>query len=208
MHEPAITLTDYGLTIECWAFAILIARSKPKTLGLFWQAFFIFVGTASLLGGTVHGFFPDDASLPHKILWRGNMIALGLTAVCVWNIGALLTERPFIMHRLPQLALGLLAGYVGTILFVSDRFVVGIAMYLPSAVFLLVAMSMAHVRDSKRGWAIGIVGLALTFVAAAVQQLKVALHPVWFDHNAFFHLIQAIALFLLFRAQSRVSATA
>jgi sugar phosphate permease len=132
------------------------------------------------------------------------MVALGLTAVYVWNIGALLTESKFIMHRLPQVALGLLAGYVATILFVSDRFIVGIAMYLPSAVFLLGAMSVAHVRDPKRGWAIGIVGLALTFVAAAVQQLRVALHPVWFDHNALFHLIQAVALLLLFRAQGRV----
>jgi hypothetical protein len=40
----------------------------------------------------------------------------------------------------------------------------------------------------------------LTLVAAAVQQARIALHPTYFNHNALYHLLQAIALFLIFRA--------
>jgi len=32
-------------------------------------------------------------------------------------------------------------------------------------------------------------------VAAAVQQARIALHPNYFNHNALYHLLQAIALF-------------
>lgn len=204
MLEPAVTLTDYGLAIECWLFAALIARARPTAaFGRWWIAFFAFIGTASLLGGTVHGFFPDNASVPHIILWDANLIAIGCTAVATWNLGALLTNSASLKRWMPVIALGVLAPYVAIVVFVSSRFLVAIAMYLPATVFLMAAMVMAHVRDSKRGWAVGILGLALTFVAAAVQQLKVVLHPVYFDHNAFFHAIQAVALLLLFLAQAR-----
>ena len=46
----------------------------------------------------------------------------------------------------------------------------------------------------------GIVGIAATVVAAAVQQLRVAVHPRYFNHNALYHVTQAIALFLILRA--------
>ena len=42
-------------------------------------------------------------------------------------------------------------------------------------------------------------GLGLTFVAAAVQQGRVGLHPRYFNHNALYHLIQGAGLFLVFR---------
>jgi len=179
MHEPAVTLTDYGLTIECWAFALLIARAPGRAkMGSWWVVFFAFIGTASLLGGTVHGYFPDATTLVSRVLWDSNLVALGVTSVAAWNIGALLTESPGLKLRLPQVALALLVAYVAVILFVTNRFIVAIVMYLPAAVFLLVTMTKAHLRDRSRGLGIGIAGLALTFVAAAVQQIKIAIHPV------------------------------
>ena len=72
-----------------------------------------------------------------------------------------------------------------------------IAAYLPAALFLLaVFVSAGHRRG--RSNVSGTVGLALTFVAAAVQQLHIALHPVYFNHNALYHVIQGIAIVLLF----------
>jgi len=38
------------------------------------------------------------------------------------------------------------------------------------------------------------------FAASALQQLHVGLHPRYFNHNALYHLIQGIALALLFNA--------
>ena len=41
-------------------------------------------------------------------------------------------------------------------------------------------------------------GLSLTLVAAVLQQLQVALHPDYFNHNAVFHVVQAVAMLLFF----------
>lgn len=205
MLEPAVTLTDYGLTIECWLLAWFVMKTNRTALASWWVAFFGFIGLASLIGGTVHGFFPDESTTLYSILWDANMIAIGCTAVAIWNLGALLTGSETLARWMSRIAFALLALYAGIVVFVSNRFLVAIGMYLPAVIFLTVTMSMTHARDPKRGWSIGIVGLALTFVAAAVQQLKVALHPVYFDHNASYHAIQGLALYLIFLAQSRAS---
>lgn len=209
MHEPAVTLTDYGLTLECWLFAALIAKSAPKQpVKRLWIAFFFFVGLASLLGGTVHGFLPDQSSLWHDIVWKSSLTAIGCTAAASWMLGAHLTGSASLTRWMPRIAAVLLVAYAGIVAVVSHRFLVAIAMYLPATVFLTIAMVMAHLREPKRGWAAGIIGLALTYAAAAVQQVKVAVHPVYFDHNALYHAIQAVALYLLFLAQSRVNRSA
>jgi hypothetical protein len=50
-----------------------------------------------------------------------------------------------------------------------------------------------------------VAGLALVFVGAAVQQSGVALHPVYLDHNTVYHIIQGLALWLLYRAARWIS---
>jgi hypothetical protein len=53
-------------------------------------------------------------------------------------------------------------------------------------------------RTRNRPLALTITGLLLTFVAAGVQQAGIAVHPVYFNHNALYHVIQGVALFLIF----------
>ena len=203
MREPAVTLTDYGLTIECCILAALVMKAPASSARAWWTAFFAFIGLASLLGGTVHGFLPDDSTFANQALWDANLIAIGCTAVATWTIGAMLTGSAALTQWVPRVAFVLLAIYATIVVFVANTFLMAIAMYLPATVLLLVGMTVAHVRDPGRGWAVGIVGLILTYAAAAVQQLKVDPHPVYFDHNALYHAIQAVALFLIFTAQSR-----
>jgi hypothetical protein len=205
MLEPAVTLTDYGLTIECWLLATLIARQPATDMRRWWVIFFANIGAASLLGGTVHGFLPDDSALMHQTLWDMNLLAIGGTAVATWNLAALLTKSDAIKRTMPRVAWALAGIYAAVVMFVSNKFLVAIAMYLPATVFLTITMSISCVRDRQRGWEPGIVGLLLTFAAAAVQQLKVVVHPVYFDHNALYHAIQALALFLLYYAQKKVA---
>ena len=106
-------------------------------------------------------------------------------------------------HR-PRFLLGiaatLTAAYAAVIVFVTDAFWVAVAGYLPAAAFLLVAFLRAAVRR-RASWArLGAYGLALSFAAAAIQHFRIALHPVYFNHNALYHLVQAVALALLFMA--------
>ena len=38
----------------------------------------------------------------------------------------------------------------------------------------------------------------LSVLAALLQQARIAIHPVYFDHNALYHVVQAAALVLLY----------
>ncbi len=57
----------------------------------------------------------------------------------------------------------------------------------------------------RGGWTLIALGLALSVGAALLQQLEVALHPVYFDHNAVYHVVQACALVLLYLGFRRVA---
>lgn len=202
MTEPDVALTDYALFVECAVFAWLIARRPADRLALRpWTVlFFASTALAALFGGTVHGFFAAETGSIGRVLWKASMLAIGATALAGYVIGARLLFDHQLADRVFGIAAGLTAGYAALIVFFSDAFWVAVAGYLPAAAFLLVGFLRAVVRG-RASWArLGAGGLMLSFVAAAIQQLRIALHPVYFNHNALYHLVQAVALVLLFIA--------
>jgi hypothetical protein len=201
MTEPDVTLTDYGLFAECAIFAWLILRQPATNTALrIWVGlFFIATALAALFGGTVHGFFTDATAGFGRMLWKASMLAIAAAALSLWVIGGRLLFSHRGADRVVLVAAGLTTAFALTIAFVDDSFAVAVAGYLPAAVFLFAGFVRAAVRGI--GWATpGIWGLALSFAAAALQQLRIALHPVYFNHNALYHLVQAVALALLFAA--------
>jgi hypothetical protein len=194
MTEPDVTMTDFLLALEALAFAVVIARSSTTPTQRWFVMFFSATALASLAGGLVHGFFSDS-----KVLWRLVLIALGLVSAAAWTIGArmLFTDRT---AEIIAIAAGVaFVVYALVVVFVSDAFFIAIANYLPSTLFLIVAFFVAYRLTPSTPLALGLGGLLLTLVAAAVQQGGIALHPKYFNHNALYHLLQAIALFLIFK---------
>src|SRR5205823_7567612 len=100
------------------------------------------------------------------------------------------------------------AAYCVVALLIPRDFLAALVFYLPAAVFLWIVLSTAYARARERGILVAVAGLGLMFIAAAVQQMKIALHPTYFDHNALYHLIQALALWLLFLGLRRLHADA
>jgi uncharacterized protein DUF6962 len=202
MTEPDVTLTDYALCAECAAFAWLIAR-RPASLTELrrWTVlFFVCTALAALFGGTVHGFYAGESGGTGRVLWKISMLAIGATALAGWAIGAHLLFGDRSSHFIVTIAAPLTALYAAVIVFVTDEFWVAVAGYLPAAAFLLAGFVRAAARG-RTSWArLGAWGLVLSFGAAAIQQLRIALHPVYFNHNALYHLVQAVALALLFMA--------
>src|SRR5436309_2203340 len=93
-------------------------------------------------------------------------------------------------------------------LFITQDFRAAVVFYLPATVFLLVVLSVAYARARERRILVAIAGLGLMFIAAGVQQARIALHPTYFNHNALYHLIQAVALWLFFLGLRRPHADA
>jgi hypothetical protein len=140
----------------------------------------------------------DDLSRGSKLLWPVTLILLGFTSLVVWRLGALLVFPRGVVVWVTRIALIEFVLYLLLVLFVRRDFIIAIANYLPAVLFLTLSFGFRFLRRSNSSILAGIAGLFLTFVAAAVQHFKISLHPQYFNHNAFYHLLQGVALFLLF----------
>lgn len=198
--EPDVTLTDYGLALECAVLSILIYRLRAHAgpARTWYTVFFTGLAAAALAGGTVHGFIHDRDSPVHTLLWNATLIAIGVVALSAWMIGSRFDFALRAGRALRWIGVSLFLGYCIVVLFLRNTFAVAVVHYLPAVLFLLAAFIAAYLRSRNQIHLIGIIGLSLTLLAAGVQQLGIALHPVYFDHNALYHLVQAIAVLLVF----------
>ncbi|WP_041448614.1 hypothetical protein [Anaeromyxobacter sp. Fw109-5] len=196
--EPDVTLTDLGLAIECAVLAMLLVRDAGAPASRWFAAFFAVLSAAAGLGAAEHGFVADKASTPGRMVWTATLLAVGLAAVAGWGAAARLVLGRRTARAVTAGVAVAFAGYAAVVVGVDRRFLVAIAFYLPAAIVLLVAF-VRVARRGVRGAIAGAWGMGLTFVAAAVQQGGVALHPRYFDHNALYHVIQAVGLYLVFR---------
>ena len=200
MTEPDVTLTDYALAVETLLFAyLLMRRTTANDAARNWlAALFLSLTAAAALGGTSHGFFADESSPGYRILWPLTMISIGSAAAAGWGFGAAVMFGARIARMIGLLAGIGLAVYCGVILFVSEDYLVAIVTYLPASLIIMAAFGRAFHRTRARSAVFGVVGIVLTFVAAAVQQAGISIHPTYFNHNALYHVIQGVGLFLVF----------
>lgn len=198
--EPDVTLTDYGLALECALFAVLLYRLRNSRgpARTWFIVFFASLGAAAVAGGTVHGFFYDETTQAYNMLWNATLIAIGVVALSAWMIGSRFEFAHGAGHLARWTGAVLFIGYCIIVLTVRNTFAVAIIHYLPAVFFLLYAFASSYFRSRQPYLLAGLTGLSLMLVAAGVQQLGIALHPVYFDHNALYHLIQAVAVLMLF----------
>lgn len=197
MLEPDVALTDFLLTLECAAFAASLWRRAASWLQMAFAAFFTAIAVSALLGGLVHGYYPETSSL-FKELWAGTLLSLGVAAAAAW-----LASAQILLPRVPtRWIIGIVAFafalYAWVVVAIRSEFKIAILNYLPAVVLLTVAFVIDYSRYKETALLLGSIGFALTYAAAAVQQLRLSLAPPYFDHNASYHLIQAIALALIF----------
>lgn len=201
LHEPAVALTDFGLAVEGIVLAWMLARSAPSSpLRCWFIHFFISVAIAAALGGTVHGFLPDESTAAYAVLWRATLLSIGYTALAAAMAAAHLLRSSAVKKAVQAVAVTGLVVYVVVVVFVSQEFRNAIFAYVPCTVFLLIAFVVVWSRSRSSAALVGTAGMLLTFVAAAVQQSSLAVPALHLDHNAIYHIIQAIAFILIFIA--------
>ncbi len=199
-REPDVVLTDYALVVECLLFAFWIYRSRNSNVLRFWFGLlFGSIGAAALVGGTVHGFLTDPQSAANRLCWLGTMLLLGVTAFSEYGIAA----RLLLTRRLGNVVIFgaalIFVVYVGIVVR-NAEFRIAVLNYLSGLAVLLVAFVWVYVRNKNRGALAGVAGLLLTIGASAVQQARISLHPRYLNYNAFYHLLEGIALLLIYRA--------
>jgi len=200
MNEVVVGLTDYLLTLECAVFAGMLMRTAGGSpeMRLFFAVFFLALALTSLTGGTYHVWFPSSTSLPANVLWKTTVVSLGAVAFAAWAAGACVLFAGPARGWVIGAALVEFLAYSIYVAAIDDHFRAAIANYIPAVIFLGIAFALNYRSRRERPVLVGLVGLVVTGVAAAIQTFGFSLHPYYFNHNATYHLTQAIGLFLIF----------
>jgi hypothetical protein len=201
--EPDVALTDYALVVETFLFTLWMYRIRPlssKSLQRWFLLLFASIGIAALVGGTVHGFLTDARSQAARICWLMTMILLGITALSEYGIAARLLLGPRSANLLIVMAVLGFFAYVAIVVLWNASFRIAVIDYLGGLVLLSIALFNLYLRNRPRAALVGIAGLLLTVAASVVQQAHISVDPRYFNHNALYHLLEAIALFLIYRA--------
>ena len=148
-----------------------------------WALSFVFTAVAAFAGGVFHGF--GDQNL---VLWKVTVMAVGIASFFLLAG----TDR-----RLAIIAVILLVVYVPWMT-AHDAFVYVVANYG----ITLILIAIFH---PAKNWIFGCI--AVSIAGAIVQQTRIAIDPQWFDHNDLYHVIQMVALWMLFRAARERSAS-
>lgn len=200
MTEPAVALTDYAVALECIVLIFFLPAGgfRADVLRFWFTVFLSSICAASVCGGTVHGFFLDDRTLGYAVLWPATLLVMGVTALAMWAIAAhlLLPQRVRWMLVVGGIQYVL---YSITVLFLVQEFWVAMADNLPAILFLMLALGVTYHREKHWQLLLAAAGPAMVLIAAVLQYLRVGLDPVYFDYNALYHVLQGVAIFLLFQ---------
>jgi len=198
--EPAVALTDLGLTVENAVFVGLLARlpTSEATARRWWMLFFAGLALAALLGFVSHGLFADKLLPLHQWIWSGSLLSIGVIALAATAVAADLRSIRGWRARWcgSSCSCWCSISLSWSQVTVPSDWPSPRTHRLPCSCWSHSCIDLARIPLVIG--VLGIGGLALTAVAATIQQLGIGLHPVHFNHNALYHVIQALALWMLY----------
>ena len=199
MTELDTALTDYLLCIESFIFAVAVGKiEKAKYRHGIYSILFLSFGLASFTGGTTHGFYSDPSNNQHNILWWLTLFFVGIISYGFASGGLDLILLKQDALRWNKILLLFLFIYCIVIIF-QRSFLAAVIIYIPAVTLSLIGFIFAYRRFPSKKIKFGIYGLALSFLATVLQQLKISVYyPIHLTHNAVYHLILMAVLYMFF----------
>ncbi len=198
MTPLAVTaITNFILAAEVLFFAgMLLGKSfSPASPAFSWGLAMVFLGISALLGGIDHGFFEIQGdSLVRVILQRSTWLFIGLLTMCT----LITLGRQFIPEKYQNIVF--IIAVVQLVIFIFlivryNNFLFVIVNYAPVMLLFLV-FQVIGLSDGS-GSATMIAGLVISFIAAALQVMKVDnFSPL--DHNGLYHVVMMVAVYFLY----------
>lgn len=199
--EPVTTATDLLVTVVCYyAFYHLHYHEHKKTRHVkFYRYFFLFMGTATLLGGIIGHAFLYLFSFEWKVpAWIVSMIAIALA-----ERAAIMRSRQLMHHHLGKFFTVLNLAELIIFMFIAVYtlkfiFVEIHAMYgLLVVVFSFEGYIYLRTRDQNSKMVLWCVFLAALAAGAHIGQITI--HK-WFNYFDLAHVLMAISCGILYKA--------
>jgi hypothetical protein len=196
-------LTDYALAVAAMVFAVrlfqLSLRQKHRAIGL-WAIAFGLVAIAAGLGGTCHGFTHYLSNTMLHRLWYAMLCALSGASFFMLT-ATLSSSLPRRWQRWLWLAIATKTLLYLTGVTVHHNFAYAIADYLSAMFIMLIVETRSLYQGNQVESARWIVaGILVSVVAVGVQGLGVTIAGL--NHNDWYHLVQLVGLYLLYRGAS------
>jgi hypothetical protein len=198
IHEPDVVFTDLALAaLGAW-FGWRLWTGRRRTLSKAGAILMAGLGSAAFWGAVFHAFFPSEtATTAGFIAWIPVSLSIVVAAAAMLDM-ALRILLPGMAHGLRRVLLAAYAtGFTTVVLLVDESFSSIVRFYVPALLLFLAGAGLQAAR-SAAGWTLIVAGLLVSVGAALMQQAQVSLHPEYFDHNAVYHVLQSVALMILF----------
>ncbi len=190
-------LTDYLLAIVGLWLGLLLWRYRVRgqRAQLLWVAAFLATAVAAAAGGAFHGSVGGLAA--EGLLWKVAVFSVGVAACFMLAAAGFGACHPKLRTVLVVVAVAQLAVY-GWWMSVHDgfRFVVIDYASAMAAVLLLCFAAWVRKDDRAGGWTVS--GILVSFLGAGVEAVGWPQYAR-FNHDALYHLIQILALWLFYR---------
>jgi hypothetical protein len=203
--EPSTLVSDYVLGTFAGVLAWRLfhrVRTSGERAPVLWAAAIAATSAASFAGGTYHGFHTATAPAVAGRVWTVVMLTIGAASFLLLA-SAVVASFDGRARRwwLTAAALKLVVYCVWVLR--HDAFVFAIADY-GSALLVVLWLAATGRLCGAAGWRSPVVGgVAVTIVAAALQQSGLDLHR-HFNHNDLQHVVQIGAVWLLYRGGARL----
>jgi uncharacterized protein DUF6962 len=198
INDPDVVYTDLGLAV-LGAFLAWRLRRERSDMARAGVVIMGALASAAFFGAVFHAFFPSDTETRAGFFaWIPVSLSIMVVACTLLGLG-LRVLAPGLRQNVRHL---LVAAYCVTfayvVLFIDETYGTIVRFYAPTLILFLIAAVREALRQQTQAWWLLAAAFALSIVAALLQQMQVALHPVYFDHNALYHVLQGIALLLLY----------
>jgi hypothetical protein len=206
IHDPDVVLTDLALALLGatlgWRLWTGPGRGMMARSGV---AIMSALASAAFWGAMFHAFFPAGTATSSGFMaWIPVVISIVVVAAALLELGLRVSTTRLPPRARHAIVAAYAACFAAVALLVDSSFSTIVRFYAPTLLLFLIVAAWQAVRTRSAGWTLIAVSFAISGLAAALQQARVSIHPEHFDRNALYHVLQGVALVLLYRGFRRV----
>lgn len=193
--EPFTWLTNWLVAVFSFYFGHILFRDKlADTSQKFWAIFFLFIGFASITGGTAHGFITYVGRNFHYAAW----ILTGVAIFAAEMAAIQLIENEKVKNVVRFLVYIQLMLMVSSVMYLQDFNSVRINSAI-GLVGVVIPISYIHYKKHRdKRSALIMLGIIANMVPGAVHAFKISFNA-WFNFNDISHILMILCFFILYR---------
>ncbi len=203
ISEPMTFFTDLVLAVEGLVIGHLLfwrfSKKFDKEYYKLWSMSFLFLGVGSLFGGLYHGLSLNEATYPFiKNFWPISVFSIGLDSyyMLLSVVCEFFYSYKKMLYPLAFLKLGFFIFFAVTS---GLKFFVVICDYAPVLILLLIMNFYRYLKTKHQSYLQMVIGIIISLLGSFAQMLRLGISDS-FNHNDVYHLIEMLALFVMYRA--------